>query len=98
MAACDCHVQVNKILPQPEDLLRFMKKKMLDHEILGQVHERLIKVVKNLTTVDSFTDQSHPFKIFNDPEEYEDALQGCHYLYGAEHLESSREECASTAK
>jgi calcineurin-like phosphoesterase family protein len=38
----DRHVSEHKILPEREDLLQFIKKKMVDHEIHGHVHECLI--------------------------------------------------------
>jgi hypothetical protein len=44
--SCDCRTPDNKILPEQEDLLHFFQKKMLDHEVHGHLHERLIKVVK----------------------------------------------------
>jgi len=48
MDACYCCIPENKVLPERENLARFLKKKMLDHEVHGHTHERLIKLVKNL--------------------------------------------------
>ena len=95
--SCDCRIPENKILPEREDLLRFLRKKMLDHEIHGRIHERLIELVKNLEAVDTFP-AGHMFRMFNDPEDYEDALRGRYNLYGAEMVESSRKELAGNAK
>jgi hypothetical protein len=51
--SCDCRVPEDKILPEQEDLLCFLQKKMHDHECHGLVHERLIKLVENLPTEDA---------------------------------------------
>jgi hypothetical protein len=51
--SCDCKVPDCKILPEQEDLLHFLQKKMADHECHGLVHERLVKVVENLPAADT---------------------------------------------
>lgn len=51
--SCDCRIPENKILPEREDLLRFLQRKMLDHEVHGRVHERLIQLVENLPAADT---------------------------------------------
>ncbi len=85
--SCDCRIPDNKILPGREDLLRFLHKKMLDHEVHGRVHERLIQLVENLPAVDTFPAESSLFHVFNDPEDYAETHRG-HHLCGAETLES----------
>jgi hypothetical protein len=39
--SCDCRVPEDKVLPEKADLLRFLQKKIHDHECHGLVHERL---------------------------------------------------------
>jgi hypothetical protein len=85
--SCNCRIPENKILPGWEDLLRYLHRKMLDHEVHGRVHERLIKLVENLIAVDTIPAESGLFRIFNDPKDYAEALCGRH-LCGAETLES----------
>jgi hypothetical protein len=51
--SCDCRVPDSKILPEREDLLHFLQKKMMDYEVHGLVHERLIKMVENLPAADT---------------------------------------------
>jgi hypothetical protein len=85
---CNCRIPDSKILPEQEDLLHFLQKKMLDHEVHGRIHERLIQLVENIPAADTFPAESHLFHVFNDPKEYEEALHGCDHLCGAEMLES----------
>jgi len=69
--SCDCKVPDSKILPEREDLLRFLQKKMHDHECHGLVHERLVKLVGNLPTADAFPPSgSHFYRFFNDSKHY----------------------------
>ena len=73
--------------------MQFIKKKMADHEIHGRVHECLIKVVEDLPTASEFpADANVLWCVLKDPEEYHDALQGHHHLFGSEALESLRDE------
>jgi hypothetical protein len=53
---------------------------MVDHEVHGRVHERLIKVVENLQPTDSFPTTNHFYRAVDTPEEYNDSLWGSHYL------------------
>jgi hypothetical protein len=85
--SCDCRIPENEILPGREDLLRFLHRKMLDHEVHGRVHERLIQLVENLPAVDTFPAESGLFCVIRDPEDYAEALRGRH-LCGAETLQS----------
>jgi hypothetical protein len=82
--SCDYRIPDNKILPEREDLLQFLQRKMLDHE----VHEHLIQLVENLPAADTFLAESGLFHVFNDPKESKEALCGRHHLFGAENLES----------
>jgi hypothetical protein len=52
-SSCDCSVPEDKILPEQADSLRFLQKKIHDHECHGLVHERLMKLVKRLPAVDT---------------------------------------------
>ncbi len=72
--SCNCRIPENKILPEREDLLRFLQRKMLDHEVHGRVHERLIQLVENLPAADTFLAESGLFCVFNDPKEYEEVF------------------------
>jgi hypothetical protein len=83
---CECHIQDCKILPEREDLLSFLKKKIMYHEVHGQVHECLVKIM------DTFPARSHTCHIFNHPKEYEEDLRGHHQLYGSEMLVVSHHE------
>jgi hypothetical protein len=85
--SCDCRISENKILPEREDLLRFLHRKMLNHEVHGRVHERLIQLVENLPAADTFPAESGLFRVIRDPEDYAEALCG-HHLCGAETLQS----------
>jgi len=80
MEACWCRIPEDQVLPEREDLQRFLKKKMADHEVHGRVHERLIKLVENLAPTDAYPTNSTLFKAFTDPKDYNDALRGNHYL------------------
>jgi hypothetical protein len=44
MDSCNCRITENEILPGREDLLRFLHRKMVDHEVHGRTHERLVAV------------------------------------------------------
>jgi hypothetical protein len=85
--AMACRIPENKILPGQEDLLCFLHRKMLDHEVYGLVHEHLIELVENLIAVDTIPAESGLFRVFNDLKDYAEALRGRH-LCGAETLES----------
>jgi hypothetical protein len=65
--SCDCRIPGNKILPEWEDLLHFLQRKMLDHEVHGRVHEHLIQSVENLPAADTFPAESGLFRVFNNP-------------------------------
>jgi hypothetical protein len=95
--SCNCRIPENKILPGREDLLHFLHKKMLDHEVHGRVHERLIQLVENLPAADTFPAESSLFRVFRDPEDYAEALRG-HHLCGAETLESLKLSPSRTKK
>jgi hypothetical protein len=95
--SCNCRIPENKILPGREDLVRFLHKKMLDHEVHGRVHERLIELVENLIAVDTIPAESSLFHVFRDPEDYAEALRG-HHLCGAETLESLKLSPSRTKK
>jgi hypothetical protein len=41
---------------------------MLDHEVHGRVHERLIQLVENIPAVDTFPAESRLFRVFNEEE------------------------------
>jgi hypothetical protein len=84
--------KINEIFTKIEYLLRFIKKKMVGHEIHGRIHERLIKVVENLLAASEFPVGNVMWRVFKDPEEYEDKLQGHNYLFGSEVLESLLDE------
>ena len=86
--SCDCRIPENKILPEREDLLRFLQRKILDHEVHGCVHERLIQLVENLPAADTVPAESSLFRVFNDPKEYEEVFCGCHHLFGGDMVES----------
>ncbi len=51
MDSCNCRITENEILPEREDLLRFLHRKMVDHEVHGRTHERLVEVVESLVAV-----------------------------------------------
>jgi hypothetical protein len=87
MDSCDCRIPESQVLPGREDLLRFLHRKMLDHEVHGRVHERLIQLVENLPAADTFPCESGLFRVIRDPKDYAEALHG-HHLCGAETLES----------
>jgi hypothetical protein len=89
--SCDCRVLDSKILPEWEDLLHFLQKKMMDHEVHGLIHERLIKLVENLPAVDTVPPTSHLFRVFNDSKDYNEFLHGCNHALGAEMLETVKE-------
>jgi hypothetical protein len=84
--SCNCRIPENKILPGREDLERFLQRKMLDHEVHGRVHERLVELVRNLIAADTIPAESGLFRLFRDPEDYAEAVRG--HLFGAENLES----------
>jgi hypothetical protein len=84
--SCNCRIPENKILPGREDLERFLQRKMLDHEVHGRVHERLIELVQNLIAADTIPAESGLFRLFRDPEDYAEAVRG--HLFGTENLES----------
>jgi hypothetical protein len=84
--SCDCRVPEDKILPEKADLLRFLQKKIHDHECHGLVHERLVKLVESLPAVDTIPPAgSHFHRFFTDTEHYNEFLQG-HSVLGAEML------------
>jgi hypothetical protein len=86
--SCDCKVPDCKILPEQEDLLHFLQKKMADHECHGLVHERLVKVVENLPAADTIPSAgSHFYNFFTDSKYYNDFRRGRNVL-GAEMLET----------
>jgi len=90
--SCDCRVPEDKILPEKADLLRFLQKKIHDHECHGLVHERLIKLVESLPTADAIPPAgSHFYRFFNDSEEYNNFLQGRDGVLGAEMLPITKE-------
>ena len=90
--SCDCRVPEGKILPEKADLLRFLQKKIHDHECHGLVHERLIKLVESLPTADVIPPAgSHLYRFFNDSEEYNNFLQGHDGVLGAEMLPITKE-------
>ncbi len=49
-------------------MLRFLYRKMLDHEVHGRVHEPLIQLVENLPAVDTFPAESGLFSFFMTPK------------------------------
>jgi hypothetical protein len=58
------------------DLLRFVQKKMHDHEVHGRIYERLLKVMEKIPAADTMpATGSHFFRYFNEPEEYEEYLK-----------------------
>jgi hypothetical protein len=77
-------IRDGKILPEQEDLLHFLKKKVMDHKVYGHIHKHLIKFMENISAVDTLPARSHMFHIFDDPKDYEEVLHGCHHLYGVE--------------
>jgi len=90
--SCDCKVPDDKILPEREALLRFLQKKMADHECHGLVHERLVKVVENLPTADAIPPAgSHFYRFFNDSVDYNEFLHGNNHVLGAELLETVKD-------
>jgi len=94
--SCGCNVPDSKILPEREDLLCFLQKKMHDHECHGLVHERLVKLVGNLPTVDAFPPSgSHFYRFFNDSEHYNEFLHGNTSVLGAEMLPIAKENIRS---
>ncbi len=95
--SCDCRIPDSKVLPGREDLLRFLHRKMLDHEVHGRVHERLIQLVENLPAADTFPAESGLFRVFNDPKDYAEAPCGRH-LCGTETLESLKLSPSRTKK
>jgi hypothetical protein len=81
--SCDCRVPEDKVLPEKVDLLRFLQKKIHDHECHGLVHERLVKLVENLPTVDAIPPSgSHFYRFF---------LHGNTSVLGAEMLPLTKE-------
>ncbi len=85
--SCDCRVSEDKILPEKAHLLRFLQKKIHDHECHGLIHERLIKVVENLPTVDEIPPSgSHFYRFFTESEHYHEFLHGNSSVLGAEML------------
>jgi hypothetical protein len=94
--SCDCRVPEDKILPEKAHLLRFLQKKIHDHECHGLIHERLIKVVENLPTVDAIPPSgSHFYRFFTESEHYHEFLHGNSSVLGAEMLPIIKE---STSK
>jgi predicted RNase H-like nuclease len=67
MDACYCRIPGDKVLLERKDLERFHKKKMMDHEVHGCIHEYLIKLVDNLRATDAFPSGNRLFKAFNEP-------------------------------
>jgi hypothetical protein len=100
MEACWCQIPEDKVLPEREDLQRFLKKKMADHEVHGRVHERLIKLVENLSLTNAYPTRGTLFRVFNDPKDYNNALRGNHYLAKGtlRHQRSDDEVEADSAK
>jgi len=98
MDACNCRIPEDQVLREREGLVRFLKKKMVDHEVHGRVHERLTKVVENLQPTDSFPTTSHFYRAFDTPEEYNDALRGSHYLAKGIITERLQEEGTAPGK
>ncbi len=60
---------------------------MVDHEVHGRTHERLVEVVESLIAVDTIPAESSLFRVLKDPKDYAEAIHG-HHLFGAETLES----------
>jgi hypothetical protein len=90
--SCDCRVPEDKILPGKADLLRFLQKKIHDHECHGLVHERLVKLVENLPTVDAIPPLgSHFYRFFNYSEHYNEFLHGNTSILRAEMLPLTKE-------
>jgi hypothetical protein len=90
--SCDCRVPEDKVLPEKADLLRFLQKKIHDHECHGLVHERLVKLVEKLPTVDAIPPSgSHFYRFFNDSEHYNEFLHGNASVLGAEMLPLTKE-------
>jgi len=90
--SCDCRVPEDKVLPEKADLLRFLQNKIHDHECHGLVHERLVKLVENLPTVDAIPPSgSHFYRFFNDSEHYNEFLHGNTSVLGAEMLPLTKE-------
>jgi hypothetical protein len=78
----------SQVLPEQEDLLCILQKKMLEHEVHRCIHERLIKVVESILEVDTIPAISLLFHLLHDPKEYEEALHDHHHLCGVAMLES----------
>ena len=94
--SCDCRVPEDKVLPEKADLLRFLQKKIHDHECHGLVHERLVKLVENLPTVDAIPPSgSHFYRFLTESEHYHEFLHGNSSVLGAEMLPIIKE---STSK
>jgi len=72
----------NQVLPEQEDLLCILQKKMSEHEVHRCIHERLIKVVESILEVDTIPAISLLFHLLHDPKEYEEALHDHHHLCG----------------
>jgi hypothetical protein len=58
---------------------------MKHHHAEIKVHDRLYGIIERIHPEDSLS-----ACVFYDPEEYEDALQGRHHVYGPELVEESR--------
>jgi hypothetical protein len=70
MDSCNCRMTENEILPEREDLLRFLHRKMVDHEVHGRTHEHLVAVVENLVAVDTVPAESSLFRILKNLKDY----------------------------
>jgi hypothetical protein len=87
MDSCNCRITENEILPGREDLLHFLHRKMVDHEVHGRTHERLVAVVENLVAVDTVPAESSLFRILKDPKDYAETIHDRN-RYLADTLES----------
>jgi hypothetical protein len=81
----DFCIKDHPILPEHEDLLRYLRKKRNESEVESKSHDRLIGIIKYLHPEGSLS-----ARVCYDPEEHDEDLRGRHYPTVPEMIEMSR--------
>lgn len=66
----------------------FLKMKLMHHNAEVKVHDHLLGIIEHIHPEGSLS--TH---VWYDLQRHEDALQGCHHLYGPESVENSQYCC-----
>jgi hypothetical protein len=80
----DFCIKDHSILPECEDLLRYLRKKRNESEVESKNHDRLIGIIKYLHPEGSLS-----ARVCYNPDEHDEDLRGRHYPTGPEMNEMS---------